>query len=105
MNVATLVVDSRIDRVTVYRNGALVVRTASVEAPASWPVTLKIPGLPLLFQSDTVRIRVLSPGLSAGPIEEEPELSGAHSPRGPDPGGAGWLLRPAPARHGPGPAS
>lgn len=71
-----LVLETRVDRVTVYRNGALVVRRGELAAPATWPLDLRVPGLPLLFQSDTVRVRVEAPGVSAGPVEEEARLEG-----------------------------
>lgn len=73
---AELVLETRIDRVTVHRNGALVVR-AGVLSPSSWPATVRVPGLPLLFQSDTVRVRAQASGVTAGPIEEEGEFEGS----------------------------
>ncbi len=45
-------VETRIGRVTVYRNGALVVRVGRVE-----PGTAELGGLPLLFASDSLRVR------------------------------------------------
>lgn len=68
---------TRIDRVTLFRNGALIVRTGTL--PASTPAgeTLRIPGMPLLYSSESLRVRLLGEGVgpvSLGPIEEEPEL-------------------------------
>lgn len=70
---------TRIDRVTVHRNGALVVRVGSL-TPAAWPARLVLPGLPLLFHSDTVRVRATDAGITAGPVEEAPELMLAAAP-------------------------
>lgn len=70
------VLQTRIDRVTVHRNGALVVRAGTLTPAAEPAFELRIPGLPLLFQSDTVRVRLDHPALIAGPVEELAELGG-----------------------------
>ena len=68
----SLVLQAKITAVTVYRNGALVTRSGTIEAPSA-PTTLHIPGMPLLFASESLRIRVS--GGSADAIEELPELA------------------------------
>lgn len=73
--------NTAIDRVTVHRRGALVVRVGELDGVATWPVELRIPGLPLLFQSDTLRLRVDAPGLMVGPVEEDAELGGERERR------------------------
>lgn len=73
MKTATLA--TRIDRVTVYRNGALVTRAGALTLEAELPLWLEIPGLPLLFNSDSVRVRA-QPGVQVGAVEERPELEG-----------------------------
>lgn len=66
-------IQTQIAHATVYRNGALVVRRGTLPAPDGAETTVILAGLPLLFRSDSLRVRV-SGGLSAGPIEEHPEL-------------------------------
>ena len=68
----SLVLHAKITAVTVYRNGALVTRTGTIAAPSA-PERLHIPGMPLLFASESLRIRVT--GGSADAVEELPELS------------------------------
>ncbi len=76
----TVTLETQVHRVTVHRNGALVTRRGALQTPTSWPQRLSIPGLPLLFQSDTVRVRVEHPAVSAGPVEELPELGTRPAP-------------------------
>ncbi|MDY7233226.1 DUF4139 domain-containing protein [Hyalangium rubrum] len=55
------VVESRIDTVTLYQQGARVTRLLSLECPDGKPPTeLEIPRLPLALFDPTVRVRVLS---------------------------------------------
>ncbi|HEX8699508.1 MAG TPA: DUF4140 domain-containing protein, partial [Myxococcaceae bacterium] len=55
------VVESRIDTVTLYQQGARVTRLLSLECPEGKPPTeLEIPRLPLALFDATVRVRVLS---------------------------------------------
>ena len=56
MNVPVL--SSRIDSVTVYRQGALVCRTALLLAAQPVPVQVKIMGLPLSLEDGSVRVRI-----------------------------------------------
>ncbi len=56
MNVPVL--SSRIDSVTVYRQGALVCRTALLLAAQPVPVQVKIMGLPLSLDDGSVRVRI-----------------------------------------------
>jgi hypothetical protein len=69
----SLVLNATITAVTVYRNGALVTRAGSLPALEA-PAVLHIPGMPLLFASDSLRIRVS--GGSADAVEELAELAG-----------------------------
>ncbi|MDG1481242.1 MAG: mucoidy inhibitor MuiA family protein [Myxococcota bacterium] len=68
----SLILQSTITAVTIYRNGALVTRVGHIPAPKG-PETLHIPGMPLLFTSDSLRIRVR--GGTADAVEELPELA------------------------------
>src|SRR4051794_7801189 len=55
------VVESRIDTVTLYQQGARVTRRLSLDCPEGKPPTeLEIPRLPLSLFDPTVRVRVLS---------------------------------------------
>jgi hypothetical protein len=67
---------THITRVTLYRNGALVTRAASLPAAVlgAEPCEVLLEGLPLLFRSASLRLRSLSPGVVAGPVSEHPEL-------------------------------
>ena len=69
----TLVLKSTIRAVTVYRNGALVVRRGQLDAAVHGEQPLHIPGMPLLFVSESLRLRVV--GGTADAIEELAELS------------------------------
>ena len=68
----SLVLLSKVTAVPVHRNGALVTRMGTMAAPSALS-KLHLPGLPLLFASESLRIRVV--GGSADAIEELPELS------------------------------
>ncbi|AKJ05253.1 uncharacterized protein (TIGR02231 family) [Archangium gephyra] len=55
------IVESRLDTVTLYHQGARVTRLLSLDCPGGKPPTeLEIPGLPLSLFDATVRVRVLS---------------------------------------------
>lgn len=65
MNIPLLA--SRIDSVTVYREGALVTRAASLPGGEPVPPLIKIGNLPLSLSDDSVRVRVEAPaGSEAG---------------------------------------
>ncbi len=67
-----VLVTTTIDRVTVYRNGALVVRRGELGAlPAAG--RLEIRGLPLLYGHDTLRLRT-DAAIRLGAVEEVPDL-------------------------------
>ena len=60
MNIPVL--SSRIDSVTVYRQGALVCRTAIVLAAQPVPAQVKLVNLPLSLDDGSVRVRVEGEG-------------------------------------------
>ena len=78
-----LAVATEVVRATVHRNGALVVRAAELPAAPSAPCALVLPGLPLGLASDSVRVRLCTPGgapyldLELGAVQEDPELGHA----------------------------
>ena len=80
----TVRLDTEIRAATVYRNGALITRrgtlTAAALASAGADPVLLLPGLPLLFAADSLRLRVDGAGLRAGPLEEAAELFVPPSP-------------------------
>ena len=75
----TAVVHTHIDRVVVFRNGALVTRTGVLPRPDAWPASVEIPGLPLLYAGETLRVAVRAPGVRVGALDEAPTLGIAPS--------------------------
>ena len=69
-----VVVATRIDRVTVYRNGALVVRRGELPAELEASGHLEVRGLPLLYGHDTLRLRTIDAAIRLGAVEEVPDL-------------------------------
>jgi hypothetical protein len=63
------VVESRIDTVTLYQQGARVTRLLTLDCPEGKPPTeLEIPRLPLALFDPTVRVRVLSTGAAGADL-------------------------------------
>lgn len=58
-----MLAESPIERVTVYRTGAVVTRVVTAKSPHG---AVEIVGLPLSLHDDSVRIRVLTDGIRAG---------------------------------------
>ena len=69
-----VVVATRIDRVTVYRNGALVVRRGALPDTLDPEGRLEVRGLPLLYGHDTLRLRTEQAAVRLGAVEEVPDL-------------------------------
>ena len=67
---ADLTADLHVDRVTVYRAGAIVTRTGQVEIPAGTH-RLVIRGLPATIEAKALRLAVASPSVVLGGIEVE----------------------------------
>lgn len=67
---ADLTADLHVDRVTVYREGAIVTRTGQVEIPAGTH-RLVIRGLPATIDAKALQVAVASPSVTLGSIEVE----------------------------------
>lgn len=68
--VADIPTDLRVDRVTVYPEGAMVTRTGTVTIPAGTS-RLLIPGLPADVETKTLHVSVAGQGVSLGAIDVE----------------------------------
>lgn len=69
----TLTVNSNIEKVTVYKKGALISRKAHVEIPAGVTV-VKIPMLSPLFDQKTVQVGVTNADITLGKVRVEIEM-------------------------------
>ena len=76
--IAPTLVATTIDVVTVHPNGALVVRRGHAPGPKGGAVDVEVRGLPLLFASDTLRVRPARGGVSL--LEETVRLESQPAP-------------------------